>query len=133
MSYNFSRYNNEYSNPFGVDTERDYVSLKDLGNGFVFRVDGLFINQKSKYGSHAVVQASIPYPVNVSMPNSLTDMFTQLLGDEKAVEAIVGGECFMKVKQYTSKKYGRVCFTADFVKPQPTSEMKQSTDEKVPF
>lgn len=135
MAFNFSKYNSEYSNPFGVDTDREYVKLSDLGDGFIFKVDGLFINNKGKYGSHAVLQANIPYPVNISMPNGMTDMFNEILKDNEAVEGIKAGTCFMKVKQYTSKKYGRVCFTADFVKPQKASEMleQDSDTAQVPF
>lgn len=135
MAFSFSKYNSEFSNPFKVDTDRDYIKLSDLGNGFVFRVDGLFINNKGRYGSHAVVQADIPFPINVSMPNGLTDAFNELLKDGEAIEAIKNGECFMKVRQYTSKKYGKTCFTADFVKPQEVSkfDIDSKKEENVPF
>lgn len=132
--YSFKKFNKQDS-PFDVDTDREYVSLSELGNGFVFKIDGIFINPKSKFGAHAVVQANVPYPVNISMPNSLTDVFKEILNDNEAVKAIKEGTCFMKVKQYTSKKYNRVCFTADFVEPCEPSKYQneEASTTNVPF
>lgn len=127
--FSFSKYNSSFSNPFGVDTNRPYLKLSDLGNDFIFKVDGVFINSKSKYGSHAVIQSDINNsPVNISMPNGMTETFEELLKDSDAINAIKEGQCFMKVIGYDSRKYNRHCFTADFIEPCEVSTM-----ESVPF
>lgn len=135
MGFSFKNFNKKTGNVFDVDTDREYLRLSDLGNNFIFKVDGFFINPKSKFGVHAVVQADVPFPVNVSMPNGLTEVFESILKDEQAVKAVKEGSCFMKVKQYTSKKFGKVCFTAEFVDPCEPSKIDtdQVHDEKVPF
>lgn len=134
MGFSFKKFNKN-GDVFDVDTDREYLRLSDLGNGFIFRVDGFFINPKSKFGKHAVVQADVPFPINISIPNGLTETFEGILKDKDAVNAIKNGECFMRVKQYTSKKFGRVCFTADFVEPCEPSKIDSDAvhDGNVPF
>lgn len=133
MAFSFKDFNRT-TDIFNVETDREYLRLSDLGNNFIFRIDGFFINPKSKFGAHAVVQCDVPFPINVSMPNSLTETFQEILKQPDAVQAIKDGDCFMKVKQYTSKKYGRVCFTADFIDPCEPSKIQGDLDsEKVPF
>lgn len=134
MGFSFKKFN-KTTDVFNVETNREYLRLSDLGNNFIFKVDGFFINPKSKFGKHAVVQADVPFPVNISIPNSLTETFENILKDSDAVNAVKNGECFMKVKQYTSKKFGRVCFTAEFIEPCEPSQIDGDAvhDEKVPF
>lgn len=106
---------------FNVNFEGlEFISLQDLydqqepgkAEETVFKITGLFINQKSKFG---------PRPF-VSTPNFLADLpahmletVQQMIGDPEVVEEINSGKVGFQLRTYTSKTYKNLCYTIFFV------------------
>lgn len=137
MSFNFGKYNSQFSNPFKVGTDNDYVSLADLGDGFNFCLEGVFINRKSRFGAHPVAQAHININgertlVNISLPQHMNETFKQILADNGAIEAVNQGQCFCKVEKFHSKKYNRESYSVRFISADQFNT-DRVTLENIPF
>ena len=90
-----------------------FVTLKELFNkdqgNTVFGIDGLYINSKSKYGSHPVAICAKDRML-VDLPSHLTEEVNEILKTPEDVEAIRSGKVGFHVETYRDKKFNRECF-----------------------
>lgn len=87
---------------FNVDTSNfTFKSLKDLEVGSIYKFDGLYINTKSKFGSHPVAIVSDDEML-VDLPKHLTDEVKDILADADDVADIKAGKCGFRVYEYTT-------------------------------
>ena len=94
---------------------RDWVKLEDLYNeheGEIFRIDGLFINNKGKYGPRPFVAHSSNY--NTDLPMHMTETIEQMIADPEVVSEINEGKVGFSVRAYMSKNYNRECYSIRF-------------------
>lgn len=78
----------------------------------VFRITGLFINQKSKFGPRPFV--STPAFL-ADLPAHMLSTIEQMISDPEVVEEINAGKVGFKLQTYTSKTYKNLCYTIYFV------------------
>lgn len=99
-----SKYNT--SNPFsGIDTKTfEYVGLDKLADSYdkdhVYKVAGLFINPKGKYGSEPV---AILGDCLVNLPRHLLDTVNEMLDDDATIQAFKNGKVGFKIYSYKNK------------------------------
>lgn len=99
-----SKYN--VSNPFSdVDTsEFSYVDLGQLeenyGKDHVYKVEGLFINPKGKYGSEPV---AILDDCLANLPRHVLKAVQEMLDDNDVINAIKHGKVGFKIYTYKNK------------------------------
>lgn len=101
---------------FNVNTEGyKYISLKDLQDPGdlekVFKLLGLYINTKSKYGE---VPVAIIEGTFVNLPKHLTEDVREMLGDPETVQEIRGGKCGFRIREYDDARFNRHCYSVDW-------------------
>lgn len=108
-----SKYN-KGSIDWGMDTKDfPYVKLSVMKVGEIFDVNGLFINSKGNYGSHAV---AISGNTLVDLPSHLTEAVQNMLQDMEVVDAIKAGKVQAKVKTYNASNFGnKECFSVEWL------------------
>lgn len=107
---------------FNIDTKDfEYVSLEDLSSitmteegtePQVFIVRGVYINDKSLYGTSPVIALDDTY---VNLPSHLTAVCQEMIDDRLAVQAI--NECHLgfRIESYLKEKYNKICYTVEWV------------------
>lgn len=112
----FTTYNTKRNNFTNAKDNSDFVAVKDLDCSKVYRVDGIFFAD-SKFGKRCFVNVFTGEKnINVDLPKSANDKFSDLCKDENAVNAINNGECGIKFGLYYSKKYDKDnCTTFELV------------------
>ena len=100
----------------------NYLSLNDLvvshKNTDVFKIDGLYINTKSKFGERPIVLTG-NYLVN--LPQHLTDTVKQMINDSDLVQMVNNGQVGFSFYAYQGKD-GRIYNSINWV------EIKQDTN-----
>lgn len=101
---------------FDIDfTAREWTKLEDLFNeqeGRTFQIDGLFINNKSKYGARPFVAFDQVYLAD--LPQHMLEVVEEMIGDPYVVEEINDGKVGFSVRAYMSKNYNRECYSIRF-------------------
>lgn len=93
---------------FNVDVSGfEFKSLKDLEVGSIYKIDGLYINTKSKFGSHPVAIVADD-KILVDLPKHLVEEVKDILSDAEDVADIKAGKCGFRVYEYTTDD-GLVC------------------------
>ena len=115
--FNFSNVNKGTSKfDFQIPENTEFCKLSELqAVSTPIVVRGFYINKKGKFADHPV--AIVTYGENVKLvdlPSHMTDTITDLMADDDAVSEINAGHCGLKPTSYTSKKYNRQCYGADF-------------------
>ena len=110
-----SRFNN--TNVFGIDTTNyKYVDLKELFDtdpNVQYKVLGLFVNTKGKFGAEP--NAIIDNKLIVNLPRHLLETVNELLDDDKYIEYIKQGHVAFTVYQYHSNKYNKDAYSVTWL------------------
>lgn len=102
---------------FDIDFEsREWSKLEDLyndqGEGTIFKIEGLFINQKSKFGPRPFVAFDKVYLAD--LPQHMLEVVEEMIGDPEVVAEINDGKVGFSVRTYMSKNYNRECYSIRF-------------------
>ena len=93
-----------------------YTSLKDLyeenGGEKVYTLRALYINTKGKYGDSPVAMIN---GYNVNLPTHLLDTIKVFIDSADMVEAINNNEVGFTIYKYTDNKYGKECYSVNWV------------------
>lgn len=121
-------------NPFDCDTEGyEFCTLGDLfesnGADAVYRIKGLWINEKSKYGDHPV---AICEGFFADFPKHMTEQAIAILHDKEAIQQIKAGEVGFKIHTYKDAKYGKTCYSPDWVDLEP-GKVGAAYKDDIPF
>ena len=110
---------NIYNKKSSYTNEKDnlpFVSAKDLfeqnGATAEYKINGLFINSKSKFGSHPVIASDT---FNISLTGSHTDNIMAMMSDEELTQYINEGKIYCKFYEFTSKTYGRTGIGVEYI------------------
>ena len=111
----FAKTYNRNPRVFDVDVKGlEFEALGDLfnnnGKDRVYRITCAWISKKGKYGDHAVLGTP---NFLVSLPSHMTDIITDMLKDDEAIDCIKKGAAGFRV--YTYEANGRHCFNVEFV------------------
>lgn len=101
---------------FEVNFEKlGWVSLEDLynadGDGAVYTLTGLFINQKGKYGPRPYVSTDLYL---VDLPQHRLEDIEQMLTMPEIVQQVTDGKAGFTIRPYISRKYDKECFDVFF-------------------
>lgn len=84
-----------------------YYSLRDLfqnnGADTVYRIMGLYINDKGRYGDQPLALTPHYY---VNMPSHLMTDVTKMIRDQEIIDQINRGEAGFKIRAYTNRNGG---------------------------
>lgn len=103
---------------FELDENAPYKKLEDIyvdsdnEADNTYTVRGAFISTKGKFGDHPVLVTDTFF---IDLPKHLTADVRQILSDNEAIAAINGGKCAVTVYTYQSKKYGKKCYSINWV------------------
>lgn len=113
----FGQKNQSSERLFDVDT-KDYAftSLgelyKEYGEKKEYKLQGLFINKKSKFGSQpvAIIEGCL-----IDLPSHMTEQVNTILADPEQIEDIKNGTAGFTIYSYENKKFGNVCYSVNFI------------------
>ena len=92
-----------------------WASLEDLynadGDGAVYTLTGLFINQKGKYGPRPYVSTMLNL---VDLPQHRLADIEAMLQDQEVIKQIIDGKAGFTIRPYISKRYDKECFDVVF-------------------
>lgn len=114
----FSKFNKSFESPFthAPADNAPFINLDALDASATYQLTSLWVNTKSKFGSHPVAGTTTSEgDVWVSLPSHLLDVANTILTEEECIQAINDGNCIFKVVSYHSKKYNRDCYSIEFV------------------
>lgn len=114
----FSEKYNKSSRVFDIDTTGFvFAKLKELyaiNKDDVHVLDGLYINDGGKFDPHPVAILSDERFL-VDLPSHMTDTVKDMLKDDESIYSIKKSFVGFKVREYTDKKYGKVCYSVEWV------------------
>ncbi len=103
---------------------REFVKLETLYNSApqaVYRLSGLFINNKSKYGPRPYAageafnsEGQIIDQFLVDLPMHMLEQVQQMLQDNEVIEEINAGIAGFSVRTYFSKTFNKDCYSIMF-------------------
>lgn len=92
-----------------------WVTLEDLynadGDGTVYTLTGLFINQKGKYGPRPYVSTD---KYLIDLPQHRLEDIKQMLEIPEIVQQVTDGKAGFTIRPYISRKYDKECFDVFF-------------------
>ena len=99
---------------FDVNIEGyEFTDLETLASksaeGEVFKIDGLYINKKNKFGDHPVAIVS-DLKALVDLPPHLVEDVKAMLQDEEIIEAIKAGKAGFTIRKYYQETYKKDCY-----------------------
>ena len=104
--------------------KREFVSLETLYNSnpnAIYRLSGLFINTKSKYGPRPYAsgetysdEGKLLDEFLVDLPMHMLDTLKEILNDDHCIEEINAGIAGFSVRQYFSKNFQKDCYSIKF-------------------
>ena len=108
---------------FDIDTTGfEYFKLSDLykqnGAGFQYPIKGFYINTMSKFGDAPVIATDKFF---VNLPANMLDEIQNILSDDSDIETIRAGKVGFIIREYTNKKYNRVCYSIKFIDIEPNN------------
>lgn len=111
-----SRFNRGKKFDFEIPKNFEYRSLHDLfndnGENFVYKVNAIYINKKSKYGESPVIVTDNEL---VNLPKHLTDLAKEIIADKEAVEQINNGEFGFTIYTYETQNRKDLCYSVNFI------------------
>lgn len=111
-----SRFNRGKKFNFEIPDNFEYRSLHDLfndnGEDFVYKVNAIYINKKSKYGESPVVATDNEL---VNLPKHLTEIAKEILLDKECVEQINNGEFGFTIYTYEDNTQHNLCYSVNWV------------------
>lgn len=117
MAFSANKYNKQ-NNIFTFKTPVDFeyttldVLFNDNSQSYVYPVKSLFLNKKSRYGTHPVV---ITDHELVDLPKHLLDTVKDMIADDECVSAINNGKVGFQIYQYIDSKYKKTCYSVTWV------------------
>lgn len=88
-------------NRFDVDTNGfDFLKLSELERGKVYKLKGVYINNKGSYGPSPVAIIEGHF---VNLPNYTLSVVQDMLTDDEAIDWIKSGKTGFKVRPYQDK------------------------------
>jgi hypothetical protein len=114
----FAERYNKGNKIFDIDiTDFKFIKLEDVLSQFgknTIKVDGLYINNKSDYGSHPVA-INKDDGLLIDLPAYMTDTVNEILKDGESISLIKKGLVGLRAQKYTSKKFNKTCYGAEWV------------------
>lgn len=114
----FSEKYNKGARVFDIETKNfEFATLGGLyaiDADKVYKVDGLYINKKGMYDPHPVAIVSDLGRL-VDLPSHMTDTVNDVLNDAESIDLIKKGNVGFKIRQYRDEKYGKMCYSAEWV------------------
>jgi hypothetical protein len=103
---------------FDIDiTNFHFFKLEDIyasyGKGEV-KVDGLYINKKSKFDPHPVA-INVEEKMLIDLPEHMTETVEEILKDGESISLIKRGCVGLRATKYIDKKYKKTCYSAEWV------------------
>ena len=95
---------------------RQWTKLEDLYNeqpGEIFRIDGLFMNNKGKYGPRPFIAFGDNWLVD--LPMHMAETIERMIADPEVTEEITNKKVGFSVRAYMSKNFNRECYSIRFV------------------
>jgi hypothetical protein len=120
---NFANENN-YTLTFDIDiSNMHFVTLRELydanGENAIYRINGAYMNKKSKFGEHGVL---ICCEVGlVDLPSHLNNSIYAMLADKETIEDIKGGMAGFTIQHYIDKKYNKECYSVNWEVLEPNT------------
>lgn len=112
------KYNKGKERIFDIDiSDFRYMSMEDVFKNFgsnIIKVDGLYINTKSDYGDHPVA-INVDDGLLIDLPQHMTEVVKEILKDSESISLIKKGAVGLSAQKYTSKKYKKTCYSAEWV------------------
>lgn len=113
-----NKYNKGKERIFDIDiSDFQFMSLGEVFNNFgsiSIKVDGLYINTKSDYGNHPVA-INVDNGLLIDLPQHMTEVVNEILKDGESISLIKKGVVGIRAQKYTSKKYKKTCYSAEWV------------------
>ena len=114
----FSEKYNKGARVFDIETKDfEFATLSGLYDDNadkVYKLDGLYINKKGMYDPHPVAVVS-DLELLVDLPSHMTDTVNEILKDAESIDLIKKGCVGFKIRQYRDEKYGKTCYSAEWV------------------
>lgn len=79
---------------------------------YVFPILGIYRGTKGNFGPSYNVATDYSY---VNFPAHMNEQCEELLNDGSAIAAIKKGRVGFRIRKYTQRRYGRDCYTPEFV------------------
>lgn len=120
----------------------EFIKLEDVfkmsedekavsGRKPIYKITGIFINSKSKYGPRPFV--STP-DFLVDLPTHMLETTRQMLADDELIKEVNEGKVGFTVRAYYSNKYHKDCFSINFEDIEPSEGFAEYTgQEQLPF
>ena len=128
--FNFTSLNKGAKFNFNTN-DLPYADIKDVffkanGNDLTYRVRAIYINRKSKFGESPVIALD---NCLINLPQHTMEQVEGILSNDEAIAGINNGECGIKIYQYNSTKYNKVCYSVEWVniKSTDTTALPQFT------
>lgn len=86
--------------------------FKENGEKKVYKVLGMFINTKSRYGENPIIVGENYY---ISLPNHLVDVVKEIRSDSELVGDINNGKVGFTIYEYIQPKYNRKCYSINWL------------------
>lgn len=103
---------------FDIDiTDFSFMKLSDIYTSYgknVIKVDGLYINKKSKFDPHPVA-INIEEKMLIDLPEHMTENVEEILKDGESISLIKRGCVGLRATKYIDKKYKKTCYSVEWV------------------
>lgn len=103
---------------FDIDiTDFSFTKLSDIYTSYgknVIKVDGLYINKKSKFDPHPVA-INVEEKMLIDLPEYMTETVKEILKDSESISLVKRGHVGLRTTKYTDKKYKKTCYSAEWV------------------
>ena len=110
-----SKFNHTSPFTFKASDDFEYYSLQQLyknnGPDSVYRVLGLYINDKGSFGKQPLALTPHYY---VNLPSHLLNDVTSMIEDQDIVDQINAGHAGFKIRTYVSNKYKKTCYSVEW-------------------
>lgn len=111
----FDKYNHT-TTIFDMDlSDRTWYKLEDMYNeqeGVIFHLEGIFINNKSKYGPRPFVAFDKIYCAN--LPQRRLDDIREMMENPEIIDLIKAGKAGFTVYAFMPKDFDRECYDIKF-------------------
>lgn len=129
---NFTQYNKNTFKKIEWKVNTKDFTFKKLSDFFshgvkTIQVFGFFFTRSENYGLQPI---AITKDCLVNLPTHKKDVILEMLKNDDCVNAIINGECSLKLREYKSK-YNKMCYDFDFI-DTPTTETPDTQSEKKP-
>lgn len=100
---------------FDIDIKDfEFKKLSELKKGTKYKIDGLYLNTKSRFGTHPVAIIKDKKTL-VDFPPHMTETVNEILTDVTAIEDIKSGKVGFEIEEYVAKDYNKTCYGCNFV------------------